>query len=74
MKNERMKMACYNAIEDLRGLLVASGDSSDIIDELEKQNRKLRVDNSTLREVTYILTDQIRRLENQLCKEVNFEK
>ena len=74
MKNERMKMACYNAIEDLRNLLVASGDSSDIIDELEKQNRKLRVDNSTLREVTYILTDQIRRLENQLCKEVNFEK
>ena len=66
MKNERMKLEIMYAIEDLRNLLIASGDESDVIDELEKQNRKLRTDKSTLREITYILSEQNRNFENML--------
>lgn len=66
MKNERMKLEIMYAIEDLRDLLIASGDESDVIDELEKQNRKLRTDKATLREITYILSEQNRNFENML--------
>ena len=66
MKNERNKIEVMYAIEDLRSLLIASGDESDVIAELEKQNRKLRGDKATIREMTYILSEQNKHLEQKL--------
>ena len=66
MKNERNKIELMYAIEDLRSLLIASGEESDVINELEKQNRKLRGDKAILREMIYISGEHNKHLEQEL--------
>jgi len=63
MKNERMKLEIVYAIEHLRGLMIASGDTNDVIHELEEQNRRLRSDKATLREFCYNYGDRIKVVE-----------